>query len=208
MEYNFIAIRASSAPGLKHHVAEDFYGQSEDSGDHFACISSGKKSEKKPARSKDFEGECDDAWQELRKKKIPDILCLQFFVLFRFLPILLLPPERLHEVGCKQSFHSVLILSLLIISVFLFCYGGGGGVGGARCNLTLHFLSRPKDATLLWWRLEEGLFRCRARTLTFGSFFRPSDSTLSRVPIICQLAGKLPTLRPALAPFARNQTIN
>lgn len=61
MEYHFIAIRACSAPGLKHHVAEDFYGQSEDSGDHFACISSGKKSEKKPARSKDFEGECDDA---------------------------------------------------------------------------------------------------------------------------------------------------
>lgn len=61
MEYHFIAIRACSAPGLKHHVAEDFYGQSEDSGDHFACISSGEKSEKKPVRSKDFEGECDDS---------------------------------------------------------------------------------------------------------------------------------------------------
>lgn len=107
--------------GLKHHVAEQFYGQSEDSGDHFACISSAKKSEKKPARSKDFEGECDDAWQELRKK-IPDVLCLQFSVLFRFLPILLFPPERLHEVGCKQSFHSALILSLVIISVWCFFF--------------------------------------------------------------------------------------
>lgn len=127
MEYHFIAICSCSAPGLKHHVAEEYCSESEDSGDHFACITAVKKSEKKPARSKDFDEEWDDAWQELWKK-IPDILL--FFVLFRFLPILP-PPECLHEVGCKQSFHSVLILSLVIISVWCFFFfrvvGGGGG---------------------------------------------------------------------------------
>lgn len=141
MEYHFIAICACSAPGLKHHVAEEFYGHSEDSGDHFACISSGKKSEKKPARSKDFEGECDDAWQELRKKKIPDILCLQFFILFQFLPILLFPPRTSTWSGMQAKFpqcaHSFTFNHKCFFFLLWWWWWWGGGSLQSHASLPL-----------------------------------------------------------------------
>lgn len=72
--------------------------------------------------------------------------------------------------------------------------GGGGGAcrGGVELVAISRFTSSQGPRTRLcsdghWKKVFPDVALCRQPSLFF---FRPSDSTLSRVPIVCQLAGK------------------
>lgn len=136
--------------GASSAMLQEFHGQSEDSGDHFACISITEKVRKETSEKQRLWGRV--GWCLTRPQEedsghtVSSVFC---FVLF-FCQSYFFSPERLHEVGCKQSFHSVLILSLVIISVWcFFLVRVVGGLGGVELVAISRFTSSQGPRMLL-----------------------------------------------------------